>query len=201
VSPRPVDKEEKKRLIVNAALQVIKEKGFTDATVEEIASVAKIGKGTVYEYFKTKEEIVQKLVSDFFSEQEVRFKEFRFDSSDPEKAVKAFLDESFYDIETLSDIIPIHFEFWSSGKGKALGLNKSMSERFERMAVRLNQFLREGKKQKVFIDSIDTKNLSTIIISSIDGLILYHALFKPRKEMFQKKVNALEELILGYIRK
>jgi AcrR family transcriptional regulator len=40
--------------------------------VEEIASVAKIGKGTVYEYFKTKEEIVQKLVSDFFSEQEVQ---------------------------------------------------------------------------------------------------------------------------------
>ena len=71
MSPRPVDKEEKKRLIVNAALQVIKEKGFTDATVEEIASVAKIGKGTVYEYFKTKEEIVQKLVSDFFSEQEI----------------------------------------------------------------------------------------------------------------------------------
>ena len=124
MSPRPVDKEEKKRLIVNAALQVIKEKGFTDAPVEEIASVAKIGKGTVY--------------------------------------------ESFYDIETLSDIIPIHFEFWSSGKGKALGLNKSMSERFERMAVRLNQFLREGKKQKVFIDSIDTKNLSTISISSIN---------------------------------
>jgi hypothetical protein len=87
----------------------------------------------------------------------------------------------------------ISFQFTSNSglpeKEKHLGLNKSMSERFERMAVRLNQFLREGKKQKVFIDSIDTKNLSTIIISSVDGLILYHALFKPRKEMFQKKVN------------
>ncbi|MBK7057231.1 MAG: hypothetical protein KBF99_08125 [Leptospiraceae bacterium] len=40
---------------------------------------------------------------------------------------------------------------------------------------------------KVFIDSIDTKNLSTIIISSIDGLILYHALFKPRKELSDNK--------------
>jgi TetR/AcrR family fatty acid metabolism transcriptional regulator len=66
VSPRPVDKEEKKKLIVNAALQVIKSKGFAEATVEEIATIAKIGKGTVYEYFSTKEEIVQKLVSDFF---------------------------------------------------------------------------------------------------------------------------------------
>jgi hypothetical protein len=69
------------------------------------------------------------------------------------------------------------------------------------MAVRLNQFLREGKKQNVFIDSLDTKNLATVIISSIDGLILYHALFKPRKEMFQKKVNELEKMIIGYIRK
>ena len=201
MSPRPVDKEEKKKLIVNAALQVIKSKGFAEATVEEIATIAKIGKGTVYEYFSSKEEIVQKLVSDFFSEQENRFKEFSFQSSDPEKAIKAFLQESFFDIETLSDIIPIHFEFWSSGKGKALGLNKSMSERFERMAVRLNQFLREGKKQNVFIESLDTKNLATVIISSIDGLILYHALFKPRKEMFQKKVNELEKMIIGYVRK
>ncbi len=201
MSPRPVDKEEKKKLIVNAALQVIKAKGFADATVEEIATAAKIGKGTVYEYFSSKEEIVQKLVSDFFSGQEKRFKEFKFDSEKPEEAVKAFLRESFFDIETLSDIIPIHFEFWSSGKGKALGLNKSMSERFERMAVRLNQFLREGRKQKVFLDSLDTKNLSTVIISSIDGLILSHALFKPRKEVFQKKVNELEKMILSYIRR
>jgi AcrR family transcriptional regulator len=201
MSPRPVDKDEKKRIILNAALQVIKAKGYSEATVEEIASTAKIGKGTVYEYFKSKEEIVQKLVNDFFLGQEQRFKDFKFQPVAVETAIQTFLDESFFDIENSSDIIPIYFEFWSSGKGKALGFNKRMSSRFEKMTVVLNKFLREGKKEKLFIDTMDSKTLSSVIISSIDGLILYHALLKPRKVVFDRKVKELQYMITGYIKK
>lgn len=199
MSPRPVDKEEKKKIIVNAALQVFKTKGYADATVEEIAVTAKMGKGTIYEYFKSKEEIVQKLIDDFYFAQENRFIDFHISTIEPKKAIRSFLNQSFSDIDTTSDIIPVFFEFWSSGKGKALGLNRRMSSRFERMTVLLNKFLREGKKQKVFHETIDSKTLTGVIISAIDGLILYHALFKPRKEAFHKKIRELEGMIAGYI--
>jgi AcrR family transcriptional regulator len=47
----------KKERILNAAEALFAEKGFTAATVEEVAKRAGIGKSTVYEYFGSKDEI------------------------------------------------------------------------------------------------------------------------------------------------
>lgn len=47
-------KEEKRIEIMNAAIKVISEVGFEGAKIEDIAKEAGIGKGTVYEYFESK---------------------------------------------------------------------------------------------------------------------------------------------------
>lgn len=47
----------KKELLFAAAAQVFAEKGFHTAKVEEIAQLAGVGKGTVYEYFSSKEKL------------------------------------------------------------------------------------------------------------------------------------------------
>jgi len=47
----------KKTLIMNAAMSLIEKHGISKLTVSDIAIEAKIGKGTVYEYFTSKDEI------------------------------------------------------------------------------------------------------------------------------------------------
>lgn len=47
----------KRRLILKAALEVFTEKGFYKAKMEEIAQQAGVGKGTIYEYFSSKENL------------------------------------------------------------------------------------------------------------------------------------------------
>ena len=47
----------KRERILNAAEALFAEKGFSAATVEEVAKRAGIGKSTVYEYFGSKDEI------------------------------------------------------------------------------------------------------------------------------------------------
>jgi len=54
--------KDKEILIFQAAWKLFSEKGFHDTKISEIAKKAGIGKGTVYEYFKSKEELVQKMV-------------------------------------------------------------------------------------------------------------------------------------------
>ena len=51
--------------IVQAALEVFTELGFAQAKVTDIASKAGVAKGTVYLYFKTKEELFEAVVRDF----------------------------------------------------------------------------------------------------------------------------------------
>ena len=51
------EKEQRKIGIVNAARKVFSHKGFNTATMEEIASEAELSPGTLYLYFKNKEEL------------------------------------------------------------------------------------------------------------------------------------------------
>lgn len=47
-------KEEKRREILEAAIRVISVMGFEGAKIEDIAKEAEVGKGTIYEYFASK---------------------------------------------------------------------------------------------------------------------------------------------------
>lgn len=51
----------KREQILEAAIKVFACKGFYNAKVEEIAVEAKVGKGTVYEYFKSKQDLFQEM--------------------------------------------------------------------------------------------------------------------------------------------
>jgi AcrR family transcriptional regulator len=50
-------KANKRNLIVEAAARVFARSGYSNAVVADIALQANIGKGTVYEYFKSKEDL------------------------------------------------------------------------------------------------------------------------------------------------
>lgn len=58
----------KRDLILDAAQQVFSKKGFHQATVEEIAETAGVGKGTVYLYFPSKKEILVALIEERLKE-------------------------------------------------------------------------------------------------------------------------------------
>ena len=51
-------KTERKNKIIESALKIFAEKGFQDATISEISKAAGVSDATVYEYFKTKEELL-----------------------------------------------------------------------------------------------------------------------------------------------
>jgi len=58
MSPKIVDKESKKRQIALIALDVFAEKGFDGASVKDIAEKAKIAKGSIYDYFRSKNDLI-----------------------------------------------------------------------------------------------------------------------------------------------
>ena len=57
MAPRHVDRAEKAGSIARTALVLFSEKGYRATSVGQIAREAGIGKGTVYDYFETKEDI------------------------------------------------------------------------------------------------------------------------------------------------
>ena len=58
MTPKIVDKESKRKEIAMAALDLFAHQGFDATSISQVAKAAGIGKGTVYEYFSTKEELM-----------------------------------------------------------------------------------------------------------------------------------------------
>ena len=67
MSPRTVEqyeqiRSEKRTIIMNAAIEVFAEKSFQGASVSMIAQKAGISKGLLYNYFKSKEELLKEII-------------------------------------------------------------------------------------------------------------------------------------------
>ncbi|WP_457745974.1 TetR/AcrR family transcriptional regulator [Sulfurimonas sp.] len=63
-----VDKVQKKKNIALACKNIILKKGLQNLTVAEMAKEADVGKGTIYEYFRSKEEVVFELALQLMQE-------------------------------------------------------------------------------------------------------------------------------------
>jgi AcrR family transcriptional regulator len=57
-SRRERKKEETRKRVLDTAIRLMTQEGFDALTVEAIAVAADVGKGTIYNYFRTKEDIV-----------------------------------------------------------------------------------------------------------------------------------------------
>ena len=65
--PKIVDRDEMKQKILDAALRMYSEKGYSTATIADIAEAAGLGKGTLYLYFKNKEALAEAMVDSHFT--------------------------------------------------------------------------------------------------------------------------------------
>lgn len=57
-----------RKKIFNAAIEVFSKKGYHPATIDEIAALSGIGKGTVYRNFKSKEDLLDQLLIEKYKE-------------------------------------------------------------------------------------------------------------------------------------
>ena len=97
--PIVVDKIEKRRNIALACRNLLLEHGIQNLTVAQIAQTAGVGKGTIYEYFANKEDIVFEIIASFIQEHEKRLQEI-----------------AQLDIPTKEKILSFYFLFFDDGQ-------------------------------------------------------------------------------------
>jgi len=104
-----VDKEQKRRDIALACKNIVLENGIDKLSVASLAKEAGIGKGTIYEYFKTKEEIVFAITSILMQEHSEKLHRDLEKLTDTKAKVKRF--SAFFFSEEEKDLREIYKEF------------------------------------------------------------------------------------------
>jgi len=106
-----VDKEQKRKDIALACKELFFQNGINDLTVSQVAKTAGVGKGTIYEYFKNKEEIVFEIVNILLEENNVK-KRKRIDALRNTKDKLKEFYRVFYDNEDI-ELRQLYKEFIS----------------------------------------------------------------------------------------
>lgn len=106
-----VDKVQKRRDIAFSCKELFVQNGINSLTISQIAKVAGVGKGTIYEYFKNKEEIVFELVNIMMQEHSKKLQVTLSEQNSIKNMIKKFA-EFFYTAEN-SQLRTIYKEFIS----------------------------------------------------------------------------------------
>ncbi len=94
-SRRERKKEETRTRLLSTALTLLSETEFDALTVEAIADAADVGKGTIYNYFKTKEDIVVALFVDLERRVQNKVSKLSTDEHSLEKVLISFVRHQF----------------------------------------------------------------------------------------------------------
>jgi len=189
-----VDKEQKRKDIAFACKDLLLEKGIKNITISLIAKVAGIGKGTVYEYFENKEDIVFEIMTAFIAEYEEKLIQIVSKNISIKEKLFHFLYKSFEDDDSLKQLA-LYREFlaivMTNGTDEMIEFNIDCRKRFELLLV---DILKEGVNNNEVPSKILT--LESMILTFAIGLIIEVQTIKlnPKKEI-EKFVDTLFDLI------
>ena len=200
--PRIVDKEAKKMDILHVAMRVFARKGVVKTKMIDIATEAGIGKGTIYEYFHSKEDIFVTSFNYFFDSLESNAEQAISSEKDPVKQLRLLAQMSLESVlHGSEDFAHIMMDFWAEG---VRNKNQEFLERIDLKRIYseyrkiVKRIIQNGIDQGVF-RNIDSKTAASVFIGVFDGILLQW-IMDPRAINLNKVTEFLLDGFINGIR-
>ncbi|RFZ76945.1 TetR/AcrR family transcriptional regulator [Lacrimispora amygdalina] len=87
----PEQQEARREEIIGVTLRLVAENGFQKTSMREIAVLANMGKSSLYDFFKTKDEIIVYAVEKIIEETIQKFQRIIADESSPEQCLRKIM--------------------------------------------------------------------------------------------------------------
>ena len=179
MSPKFVDKGQKAKEIAAAALQVFSQKGFVATSIDQIAVVAGVAKGTVYEYFPSKDELYIAAVMVFVENYENNLSAHLSTIEDPFLRLTAFIGFSIEACSMENEAsVRLMFDILQQSileNGVFFTRKYLVREMMQGSRKMLTDILLEGVSKGIFQPQIarDAEKIATNINAFLDGASLH----------------------------
>jgi TetR/AcrR family transcriptional regulator, acrAB operon repressor len=164
-----IDKNERRKQIAFSCKELLFQNGIKNITVSQIATEAGIGKGTVYEYFSSKDEIVFEILNTLVEDMQKWFNEF-FDEQkfNFEDKLRYFL--SFLFLPEYENNLKIYKEFLSIAITE---VSNEMKEHDKECVSSFEKFLGKMIEDAITLEKLNlTKDVVRIIRFFHLGLVM-----------------------------
>ncbi len=188
---------DRKGEILAAAEAVFAACGYAATTMEAVAAKAGIAKGSVYNYFQSKEALFEQVFTKAVSLLEADALGILSEPISASERLSRFLDYRCERLEDCSHIGRLVLEFWATAAREQQGaLATTLREIFTRWRGRITEVLVEGVDNGEFTLQFDPPFVAALLLGLLDGIELESLLgFGP--ELNDQYRAALKESVLS----
>jgi AcrR family transcriptional regulator len=197
VSIKTAARGEKRPLILQAATEVFAEQGFASVTVAEIADRAGIGKGTVYEYFSSKDELLFAVFEWMNEGIFERIHTLLEDGGTTHERLQRLLDLGAQITSEQVEMQAVVLDFWSASRGTKVEerYNQACLTTFRAYRRLVADVIREGQTTGELRSDVDPEAVAVMVVAAMDGLGVQ--IFFDREINPVTTVNGFGEVLLA----
>ncbi|GAK05171.1 fatty acid degradation regulator YsiA, TetR family [Geomicrobium sp. JCM 19037] len=192
-----VDKKnsEKYHLIIDAAVRVIAKHGYHHAQVSKIAKEAGVADGTIYLYFKNKEDILISLfrlkMGTFISTIEERLKSCKT----ADEKLRYLVEKHLSQLSDQPDLAVVtQLELRQSARELRLKINDVLKGYVHVM----ENVIDEGKEEGVFQDQLDTKLARQMLFGTLDEIVTNWVMKEGKYDLSELAPSTYRMLLAGF---
>jgi len=192
---------DKKQLIIKAAIRVFARDGLEKGKIADIAKEAGIGKGTIYEYFRSKDEIFQAIEQLVFTDFGYVFVELNSLSLSPTEKLKYLMNKGLDMLMEMGDAMLIITELWAQAvRGHVLGTHPmNLMDFYEEYRVGVESILKAGIQSNEFRD-INPEGIARILMAFMDGLVWQFAMLNDPVKFEKVKTVTIQSFMEGILK-
>ena len=172
---REREREERRNLILDAASDVFCAKGLAFATMDDVAAQAQLGKGTLYLYFKSREELLMGMLARLQCRLLEQFEQIGASKSDGMSKVRQLLTIYAQFMNEPPHPFTVAVSRWISGTpfDDELTGNAAVQENRARLFAILYRSISEGQQDGSIRDGIDPGPTAVNLWTSLNGRLLF----------------------------
>jgi AcrR family transcriptional regulator len=195
-SKRELLREERRQQILEAALAVFAQKGFHAANVSDVAAQAGVSQGTIYWYFKSKDELLTAALFSLFEDFEQEAVAPLAQCATAVEKLRA-LGRSMVDfVASAQGILTLFLEYWASSAQRTEAgqswVNLLVTYKGAIVAV-IEQGIEDGE-----FKSVDAESMAWALMAAYDGLAVYTMLM-PDLDLGRTSEAFVEALLSGLL--
>jgi AcrR family transcriptional regulator len=190
--------EERRNRILDAASAVFARLGFHSARMDDIVAESQLSKGTLYWYFKSKDEIISGLLRRIFSGELKRMRQLEVAEGTVSERLLGYLRHYGSELERLKWLMPITLDFYAMAPRHAW-VRQFFTGYYAEIREVLSTLVRQGVERGEFRD-VPVEEAAATLITLMEGTALLWVVIDPQGMSLERRVTSAGELILDGLR-
>ncbi|MBR5228870.1 MAG: TetR/AcrR family transcriptional regulator [Firmicutes bacterium] len=168
------EKKDKRQRILNAATQLFSQNGYANTRIIDIAHAAEVAKGTVYEYFSSKDELVIEWVKEIGEEISKNTQEAIAGDYTAEEKLQRYFDVKIKTFAIINPLLKFAVEKGHEAtKEEKVSVMAVLLALVNREREVLHEIIEEGKKDSGFKEDIDVSSAAAVVLSNVITMSLF----------------------------